>query len=77
MTWKEFCEKAKEMGYSLSDEFLSNRYIMKSLISESVITFYENGEVKLSFETNFFKVESLICKKMEYDQMLAVMKALQ
>ena len=61
MTWEELKEEAKKMGYEITDTCIYKSYIG--------LYFYKDGRISHNYET--------IAHKRSYDQMLAIMKALQ
>jgi len=68
MTWNELKEKAKEIGYA-------NNAL--NCIFKDFIEFYKDGTVKCVYEENGCTVVIPFLKNITYEQMLAIMKALQ
>lgn len=68
MTWEELCEKAKEMGYSDYDHPYLNT------VEKDEFVFYKGGWIYIDKKNGN---EILLSSGRTYDQMLAIMKALQ
>lgn len=65
MTWEELKEEAKKMGCYI---FLKDAFCME--FSDTEFSFYKNGDIIVNHDTYLKRCVS-------YDQMLAIMKALQ
>ena len=74
MTWEELKEKAKEMGYSVSDGFI---YIVSE--GNTGVKLCKNGDVEIDLTDAYSDYDQnvLIAEHRTPEQMLAIMKALQ
>lgn len=71
MTWDELKEEAKNMGYHICEKHISLEVEEKNI----KYIFFKDGDVLL--DDREIKGVKQIHTGLEYDQMLAIMKALQ
>ena len=78
MTWKELCEKAKEIGY---DKHFCNmsecEYVEIGGTSGEEIRFYEDGDITLYYKDISFYWNRILRNNRTPDQMWQIMQALE
>jgi len=70
MTWEELCEKAKEMGYSISHYLNDDDVEIGYIYSNDYIYLEEDGKITTS-------TENIVVDNRTYEQMYQIMEALR